>query len=107
APRAATALASGRNVRLAVESEDLLHLVLEHQLVQLDLLLLDLVVLRQEGLLIQGLESALVLLVLLEQTPEIEVGRYKLRLEVVVLRHRVCLRGGTSDGLLPGCRNGE
>src|SRR6185503_12442282 len=47
---------SGRDPRLAVQPQDLLHAVFQHQLVQLDLLLLHLVVLGEEGLLVDLLE---------------------------------------------------
>src|SRR5436305_851271 len=77
----------GRDPRLAMRSQDLFHVVLERQLVQLDLFLFDLVLLGEEGLLVDLLQPPLVGLMLLVEAAELVIRLDQLRLELVVLRH--------------------
>jgi hypothetical protein len=81
-----------------VLAQDLFHLVLEHQLVQLDLLFLDFVVLGEEGFVVQLLEAPLVLLVLSVQAAELVIGLDQLLLqEIVAVRHLSLLSLNSMD----------
>jgi hypothetical protein len=69
-------------------TDDLCHMVFEHQFVKLDLLFFDLVLLREEGFVAQLLEPPLVLLVLFVQAAELVIGADQLLLErLVPIRH--------------------
>src|SRR5262249_59232585 len=70
-----------------MRSQDLFHVVFERQLVQLDLLLWDLVLRGEEGLLVDLLKPPLVSLMLLVEAAELIIRLDQLRLELVVLRH--------------------
>ena len=70
-----------------MRSQDLFHVVFQRQLVQLDLLLLDLILLREERLLVDLLKPLLEGLVLLVEAAELVIRLDQLRLQVVVLRH--------------------
>jgi hypothetical protein len=69
--------------RLPVQAEDLLHAVLQSQLMELDLLLFDFVVLGEEGLLVDLVEPLLAGLMLFVQTPELRVGLDQFLFELV------------------------
>ena len=77
-------------------AQDGLHLVFQHKLVQLDAFLLGLVVLREEGLLLDVLEPPLVFLVLFVQAAELAIRLDQLLFQLVAVGH--------GNGLLD-CRN--
>src|SRR5687768_11789889 len=81
------------DVALFARAEELLHLVLEPQLVALDALGLGLVLLRVEALVVQGLELVLQLLVLRVQSLEPLVGAQELFLQGLTIGHDEALPG--------------
>src|SRR5688500_2993053 len=94
------------DVALFARAEELLHLVLEPQLVALDALGLGLVLLRVEALVVQGFELVLQLLVLRVQSLEPLVGAQELFLQGLTIGHDETLPGPARRGPASGVEVG-
>src|SRR5262249_18434472 len=90
--------ASRRDSRLAGEAQDGLHVIFPIELVELDPLLLDLVVLREERFLVDLGQPPLARLVLLVQAAELVVGGDQLLFDLVADGHRLKTSCGCEEG---------